>query len=265
MHLTKPEVYLVAQTRVNLPDMKSYLQQVGGANWLGRMLDADVETEGKDFDANLLSEFAGRSCYRSWEPGLNANVTKIRQDTSAYLRNIIEVEHGSVLEHTSVSFMFHNVSRVFTHELVRHRVGIAISQESLRYVRLTNLGFRVPPALEPLEQEVIQLVERLEEFQLTAAQRLKLDDEGVSFAYKKEVTSALRRLAPIGLSTGMLWTSNLRTLRYVLGKRTELSAEEEIRLVFDMVGRRVTQEYPVLFSDFERQENGVWLSPHAKA
>ena len=36
-----------------------------------------------------------------------------------------------------------NVSRVFTHELVRHRAGSAFSQESLRYVRLTDIGFRV--------------------------------------------------------------------------------------------------------------------------
>lgn len=256
MRSTQPAVYLVAQTRVNLGDMSSYLSAVGGRSWLDRS---------PPNDGDLLSEFAGRLCYRSWEPGLNANVNAVRRDSEKYLKNIIEVEHGSILEHTSVSFVFHNVSRVFTHELVRHRVGIAISQESLRYVRLTDIGFRIPPALERLKLEVVELVERMEEFQLTAAQKLKLDDEGVSFAYKKEVTSALRRLAPIGLSTGMLWTSNLRTLRYVLGKRTELAAEEEIRLVFDAVGKRVQEEYPILFSDFQRREDGVWISAHAKA
>lgn len=257
MQITEPEIYLVAQTRVNLDEMYLYLEKVGGREWYSRSYEHN--------DADMLSEFAGRLCYRSWEPGLNANVTSIRRDSARYLQNIIEVEHGSILEHTSVTFVFHNVSRVFTHELVRHRVGIAISQESLRYVRLTSLGFRIPPALLPVEDLVIELVERLEEFQLTAAQKLRLDDEGVSFAYKKEVTSALRRLAPIGLSTGMVWTTNLRTLRYVLGKRTETGAEEEIRLVFDLVGKRAQKEFPVLFSDFTRQENGAWISEHAKA
>jgi thymidylate synthase (FAD) len=115
-----------------------------------------------------------------------------------------------------------------------------------------------------MEQEIISLVEKLEEFQQEAARRFKLDDKGVSFQHKKEVTSALRRLAPIGLSTGILWTTNLRTLRFVLGKRTEEAAEEEMRLVFDLVGQRITKEYPTLFGDFARLENGVWTSPHAK-
>ncbi len=101
---------------------------------------------------------------------------------------------------------FRQVSRVFTYELVRHRAGSAFSQESLQYVRLTDIGFRVPPALEPVRDQVISLVEQLEEFQVSAAEALGLDEEGVPFAVKKEVTSALRRLAPIGLSTDIMWT-----------------------------------------------------------
>ena len=33
---------------------------------------------------------------------------------------------------------------MFTHELVRHRVGTSISQESLRFVRLDDLPFWFP-------------------------------------------------------------------------------------------------------------------------
>ena len=40
------------------------------------------------------------------------------------------------------------------------------------------------------------------------------------FHVKKEVTSALRRLAPIGLSTDIIWTANARTLRHVIEMRT---------------------------------------------
>jgi hypothetical protein len=38
-------------------------------------------------------------CYRSWEPGLNPNVTKIRRDRKAYFDNILKSGHGSILEH----------------------------------------------------------------------------------------------------------------------------------------------------------------------
>src|ERR1700728_389062 len=135
---------------------------------------------------------------------------------------------------------------VCTRELVRHRAGSAFSQESLRYVRLTDIGFRVPPALEPVRDQVISLVEQLEEFQLSAAEALELDSEGVPFHVKKEITSALRRLAPIGLSTDILWTANARTLRHVIEMRTAEGAEEELRLVFDTIARIMQGEAPGL-------------------
>ena len=146
-----------------------------------------------------------------------------------------------------------------THELVRHRAGSAFSQESLRYVRLTDIGFRVPPALEPLRDQVISIVEQLEEFQLSAAEQLDLDKGEIPFAVKKEITSALRRLAPIGLSTDILWTANARTLRHVIEMRTAHGAEEELRLVFNMVAETMKVEAPSLFQDFSRTEDGSWV------
>jgi hypothetical protein len=145
-----------------------------------------------------------------------------------------------------------------THELVRHRAGSAFSQESLRYVRLTDIGFRVPPALEPLRGQVLAIVEQLEEFQRDAATALGLDDDGVPFHVKKEVTSALRRLAPIGLSTDIIWSANLRTLRHVIEMRTAEGAEEELRSVFDEIAQVMTREAPLLFQDFERRGDGSW-------
>jgi thymidylate synthase (FAD) len=151
-----------------------------------------------------------------------------------------------------------------THELVRHRAGSAFSQESLRYVRLSDIGFRVPPALEPVRKQVLAIVEQLEEFQVSAASELGIDDDGVPFHVKKEVTSALRRLAPIGLSTDIVWTANARTLRHVIEMRTAPGAEEELRLVFDTVARMMQAEAPGLFQDFARAEDGSWVPEYRK-
>jgi thymidylate synthase ThyX len=151
-----------------------------------------------------------------------------------------------------------------THELVRHRAGSAFSQESLRYVRLTDIGFRVPPALEPVRDQVLAIVEQLEEFQVSAAAELGIDGEGVPFHVKKEVTSALRRIAPIGLSTDIIWTANVRTLRHVIEMRTAHGAEEELRLVFDTIARVMQAEAPGLFQDFSREDDGSWVPEHRK-
>lgn len=260
MHETTPRVFLIARPSIDVEGMRAYLQAVGGESWLDlRQGEEEGATAGE-----LLLEFGGRACYRSWEPGLNPNVSRIRTDRREYFANILRSGHGSVLEHANYSFALRDVSRVFTHELVRHRAGSAFSQESLRYVRLTDIGFRVPDALEPVREQVLQIVEQLEEFQVSAAKELGIDADGVPFHVKKEVTSALRRLAPIGLSTDIVWTANARTLRHVIEMRTAEGAEEELRSVFDVVARIMQVEAPSLFQDFARQDDGSWVPEHRK-
>lgn len=315
MRETTPAVFMIAEPHVNWEAVGRYLDTIGGTHWVDRVAPPTVsdhsaacdrvafaERSGSNdctcmrgvsrrpasgTDAEMLIEFAGRGCYRSWAPGLNANVTAVREDSGAYLRNILSSGHGSVLEHAQFTFVFHDVSRVFTHELVRHRVGTAISQESLRYVRLADLGVRIPDVLnrddvllpdrteEPYDSDgvtvqplvmlpkaIVSLVETLEEFQRDAAEALGLDSEHVPFSVKKEATSALRRLAPIGLSTMMTWSANVRTLRHVIVMRTSKHAEEEIRLVFQEVARQLSYAHPLLFGDLTPNEDGEWTSPH---
>lgn len=261
MHETNPAVFLIARPSIDVEGMRGYLRDVGGESWLQRRLE---ESHGEPNGGELVVEFGGRACYRSWEPGLNPNVTKVRTDQREYFANILRSAHGSVLEHANWSFALRNVSRVFTHELVRHRAGSAFSQESLRYVRLSDIGFRVPPALEPMREQVLSIVEQLEEFQVSAAEQLGIDEQGVPFHVKKEVTSALRRLAPIGLSTDIVWTANARTLRHVIEMRTAEGAEEELRLVFDQIARVMQAEAPGLFQDFTRSGDGAWVPEHRK-
>ena len=65
--------------------MAAYLHEVGGERWLERL---DRDQLGND--AQDLAEFAGKMCYRSWEPGLNPNVRKVRDDQAEYLQNILK-------------------------------------------------------------------------------------------------------------------------------------------------------------------------------
>ncbi len=198
----------------------------------------------------------GRLCYRSFEPGMNPNVTRVRQGNAAYLRNIINVGHGSVVEHPVLNFIFADVSRVVTHELVRHRAGTAMSQESLRFVRLDTLSAYVPLCIEENETGMTlfaKTFEQLEEVQKTLAEIYAIDDER-QFAVKKKLTSAFRRMAPIGLATTIGWSCNFRTLRHVLENRTDPHAEEEIRYLFGEVFALVRDRYPNLLGDYEVEE-----------
>ena len=113
MHPTSPEVFLLARPSIDVEGMRAYLRDVGGESWLERRLEeADVDPNGGE----LIVEFGGRACYRSWEPGLNPNVTKVRTDQREYFANILRSAHGSVLEHANYSLALRNVSRVFCYD-----------------------------------------------------------------------------------------------------------------------------------------------------
>ena len=175
------------------------------------------------------------------------------------------------MEHATVTWAVENVSRVFTHELVRNRAGNAFSQESLRYVRLTDLGFWFPPDLAE-DAEVLQrgtdLVERMEEFQRWLAAHYEIESTK-DFTRKKKLTSAFRRFAPIGLATGIVLTTNMRSLRWLIEQRTAPGAEIEIRLVFNLIAKIAQERWPMIFQDFSPEDTGdgevrAWVPAHRK-
>ncbi|QQG45715.1 MAG: FAD-dependent thymidylate synthase [Candidatus Sungiibacteriota bacterium] len=249
MRIVEPRVFLVGETRLIDEEFNAYLEHVGAPEWrsIKSQQCPDAPT-----DIEKMPEIMGRLCYRSWKPKLNPNVTRVREGNDEYLNNILKSAHGSVLEHSFINFIFANVSRVFTHELVRHRVGVAISQESLRFVRLDNLGFWPPLVLREYADAIdimMKTVGELEKVQVELAKILKLD-ELTKFEQKKKLTSAMRRVANIGLATTIGWSANIRTLRHVIEMRTNPGAEEEIRLVFGLVAEKLKSRYPNLFGDY---------------
>lgn len=242
MKQVEPKVFLIGETRINADGMQAYLDHIGVPQW---QTDAPSDSE-------HVTEVMGRLCYRSFEPGLNPNVTKVREGSEKYLRNIIEVGHGSVLEHAVLNFIFADVSRVVTHELVRHRAGTAISQESLRFVRLDSLSAYVPVHIRESEEGMEIFTRTLEQLERVQRDLAKIYDiDGENFGVKKKLTSAFRRVAPMGVSTTIGWSCNFRTLRHVIEHRTDPHAEEEIRHLFAQVFFLVRERYPNFFADYE--------------
>ncbi|MFQ5933269.1 MAG: FAD-dependent thymidylate synthase [Dehalococcoidia bacterium] len=248
MRRVEPQVFLVAESKVNREELERYLQHIGAAGW-----DTDAPT-----DVEEVVEVMARNCYKSFGPGLNPNVTRVRPDNKSHLANLIRVRHGSTMEHSWVSFLITDVSRVFTHELVRHRVGTAISQESLRFVRLEDMGLWVPPcyANNPKANEIFEnvwefLEKKYEELIEVAGEMEGEPFNQLPFHIKKKYTSAARRVAPIGVATNVGWSCNMRALRHIIEDRTDPGAEEEIRLVFGKFAEIAIERWPNLFGDYE--------------
>ncbi|MCD6496756.1 MAG: FAD-dependent thymidylate synthase [Deltaproteobacteria bacterium] len=266
MHIIdSPKVYLVAKTTLTPNGLDQYLQDIGNPNWRP---DPDVS------DTENLIEAAGRMCYRSWESydpdkpdATNPNVSRVRNGNEGYLGNILASAHGSVLEHASATFILRGVSRVLTHELVRHRAGMAYSQESLRYVRLDKLGVWLPKPVrenQDARETFRTVVTYLEKVQRDLADLFDIDHIK-SFKTKKKLTSMFRRLAPIGLGTTIMVTGNLRAWRHIIAMRTSPAAEEEIRGVVGQIATICKQEFPNAFQDMiQDPETEAWIFEHQK-
>jgi len=244
--MTEPRVIKIAETRINEDAVQGLLEYYSAPDWLEKTKRVERS------DSEFLIELAGRICYKSFVSGLNPNVTRIREEPEAYLLNILKSRHGSLLEHCSVTFAFVGVSRVFTHELVRHRTGVAISQESLRYVRPRDIELWLPPDITSVSEQFLTIVEEIKKGYRKLEGSFPWDE--MSFEHKKRVTSSLRRILPYGMATNILWTANHRTIRWVIEMRTDPSAEVEMRKVFGLVAEICMRDYPLLYSDFKKQD-----------
>ena len=264
MRLVQPKAYLVAKTSLIEEGIQNYIDDIGSPNW---SIDKNVS------DGENLIEAAGRMCYRSWQEydenkpqGTNPNVKKIRKGNTDYIGNVLKQKHGSIFEHVSATFILKDVSRVFTHELVRHKAGTAYSQESLRYIRLDNLGFWIPKALRG-NLEAVKIVKDvyafLEGVQIKMSDLFNIDKIS-DFHTKKELTSAFRRLAPCGLATTIMVTGNLRAWRHIIETRTSEGAEEEIRMVISFVADILSKEYPNVFQDMSINEKNEYVFENKK-
>lgn len=235
-----PKTFLVGMTQPNTTEIYNYLRHTDQEEF-GQVLQG-AGKDGVPWPMTIASMFA-KLCYRSLAPGKNKNVTKTRS-IRENLEAVIKSGHGSVLEHITFNFITTGCSRVFTHELVRHRTGTAFSQTSGRYCALDEDSTvvlddpildgmardRLQAAFESLSQEIIQLREDL-----------NVDD--MPMGDRKKITSAIRRLAPSGLANEIAWSVNLRQLRHMIELRTSVHAEWEIRKVFNDVADMIDPMY----------------------
>ena len=224
-----------------------------------------------------LVKLCAKRCYMSFEVGLNPNITRVRRDLAEFITNILEIKHGSVLEHVVYSFALEGVSRVFTAEMNRHRAGTAISEGSMRYIAFDDIPFWIPLSIQNVEGESPHIrlakersrevfIKTFEQAQENYAQLLKIwnyREEVKAFSQKKKLTSMFRRIIPIGVATGGVWSGNLRALRHIFTMRCSPAAEEEICLVAGLMLKKMMESEPLIFGDFHLV-NGYWTPKYIK-
>ncbi|MDQ3603830.1 MAG: FAD-dependent thymidylate synthase [Actinomycetota bacterium] len=208
---------------------------------------------------NGKPHFSG-NCYMSFGPRRTTN-----ENAAAYIERLTSAGHGSVLEHSSFNFLLYGISRSVTHELVRHRAGVAISQISQRYVSGSVLRFVERPEYQE-DQELHRTFEEradraASEYEAMAELLLERQEGGASMLTadyrtdaRKKVQQTARSLLPNETEAPMVFTGNVRALRHIIEMRADAHAESEIRNLALRLFLCLRTVDPILFGDYDLGE-----------
>ena len=241
-----PKVTLVAQSMMpNEAKFKDYCR-----SWIptGNHLD-------------VIPEFAGRVCYQSFDkrrPGGNEE----------YIGHILGLGHGSVLEHSTITYLITGVSRSLTHELIRHRAGTGFSELSQRYYDFSDeqIGFVLPPQFAANSELSASFKEMVRDcFKLYRNTTVSLISEiseqwqflnpgkkpgtGDLTAIRKKARQAARAILPNCTETHIVVTGNLRAWRNILEQRGSLHADLEFRRLALVLAADLKLRAPNVFAD----------------
>lgn len=169
-------------------------------------------------DPELTVALAARLCYSK------VDIDQLKQkltstDINSFLDKIMSLGHQSVLEHASFTFGIEGISRVTSHQLVRHRVA-SYSQQSQRYVsHKEQFAVVIPPAIA---QNAAML--NLYEHQMQALHETyaRMVDAGIA-------AEDARYILPNATETKIVVTMNARELLHFFAVRCCERAQWEIR------------------------------------
>lgn len=238
-----PRIYVLSRPQWDLREVGRLLADLG-AEWR-RSPGASPAEE--------LVELAGRMCYLSF------GAAQSSRSNEAYIANLIDKGHESVLEHAAWSFVLTGVTRAFTHQLVRHRVGLSYSQLSQQYADHSAAIVQMPPQvsgdpeLESKWREAMASVRELYDRIVTA------DPDVPDLTSRERLRasrSAARLVLPEGTETKIFVTANARALRHFLEIRGSIEGDPEMRAVSALILREVKADAPSLFVDFDVEKLG---------
>jgi thymidylate synthase (FAD) len=155
------------------------------------------------------------------------------------ISNVIESGHGSTIEHVVFTFGISGVSRTLSHQLVRHRAGVAFDQQSQRYVTYKKAATMLPQTIAEADPAI----------------RAEYEEqiEGSMSLYGDLVAAGIpgedaRFVFPNATRTNLVMTVNLRALIHMSGLRLCTMAQWEIRRLFQLIRHEIFQVSPFLGS-----------------
>lgn len=212
-------------------------------------------------EAEKVVAAAAKLCYSS--VGVDGIMEDLSSEkTEKFLNMLMKLGHQSPIEHINFTFAVEGVSRVLTHQLVRHRIA-SYSQQSQRYVKLDQFEYIVPPSIEDIPEAKKKFVEAMEEDQKTYNELVdilqkkhyeKLIQDGKSEKQSKRMSEKMaiedsRYVFPNACETKIVVTMNARTLLNFFHHRCCQRAQWEIREMATKMLKLVREVAPTIFKN----------------
>jgi thymidylate synthase (FAD) len=155
------------------------------------------------------------------------------------ISGVIESGHGSTIEHVVFTFGITGVSRTLSHQLVRHRAGVAFDQQSQRYVTYKAAATMLPQTIATADDDL--------------RARYEAQVDGSMSLYGELVGAGIpgedaRFVFPNATRTNLVMTTNLRALIHMSGLRLCTMAQWEIRRLFQLIRHEIFGVSPFLGS-----------------
>lgn len=156
------------------------------------------------------------------------------------LRDIIDSGHESVIEHATFTFSIEGVSRVVSHQLVRHRMA-SYSQQSLRYVHLDDINVLLPDSIADLIDNDPQFASAMDSANIAQS-------KVVDILIEKNIPDEdIRYIHPMGITTNLIVSMNARELLHFFKLRCCNRAQKEIRLMAEIMLKQCRSVAPIIF------------------
>ncbi len=164
---------------------------------------------------------------------------RISDEQAANLvRKLVSMGHLSTLEHVTFTFAIEGVSRVLTHQLVRHRIA-SYSQQSQRYVKEQEFETIIPASIAAKPEAKQKFTELMEEIQNLYNEFLAMDIPAEDARY----------ILPNAAETKIVCTFNARSLLNFFSLRCCTRAQWEIRALANEMLRQCKEAAPVIFEN----------------
>ncbi|MDR2175512.1 MAG: FAD-dependent thymidylate synthase [Synergistaceae bacterium] len=188
-----------------------------------------------------LVEAAARLCYSDIPASDLLERGAGGRASARFLENLWRSGHRSPFEHASFTFGVDGLSRVASHQLVRHRVA-SYSQQSQRYVKMGSPDAAPPDVVIPPSVAANAPARELFERQAESARAAyrTLVDMGVP-------AEDARFILPHGWETRLVFTMNARELHHFFGLRLCRRAQWEIRELARLMLTECRRAAPLLF------------------